>query len=230
MTNEAVVHPSSTPTADAFATLDEAYAFFNERLFGGELPTCLIALHRHRGAYGYFAPKRFEHASGERVVDEIALNPDHFKDRADEKTLSTLVHEMCHLWQEHFGKAKPKRGYHNKEWAAKMDAVGLYPSSTGAPGGRRTGPRVSHFIVERGAFQRACAELMARGIGIQWRSIPNSDLVKKSKKPTKYECPECGAAVRGKSGYLISCRECERSMDPVDPDHTDEPELPYAPR
>jgi len=35
-------------------TFEHAYAFFNEQLFGGELPECMVVLHRKRGARGYF--------------------------------------------------------------------------------------------------------------------------------------------------------------------------------
>src|SRR5262249_57307599 len=40
-----------------------------------------------------------------------------------------LVHEMVHVWQEQYGHPA-SRGYHNKQWAAKMKAVGLQPSGT----------------------------------------------------------------------------------------------------
>jgi predicted SprT family Zn-dependent metalloprotease len=43
-----------------------------------------------------------------------------------------MTNEMAHLEQHHFG--KPSRsGYHNKEWAGMMKAVGLIPSDTAAP-------------------------------------------------------------------------------------------------
>ena len=35
------------------------------------------------------------------------------------------------------------RGYHNKEWAAKMKAIGLMPSNSGAVGGKETGQQMS---------------------------------------------------------------------------------------
>jgi hypothetical protein len=44
--------------------------------------------------------------------------------------LSTLVHEMVHVWQETYGNPS-RRGYHNRQWAEKMREVGLQPSSTG---------------------------------------------------------------------------------------------------
>jgi hypothetical protein len=42
-----------TPTSESYSELDRAYAFFNKRLFAGELPPCLITLHRHPKARGY---------------------------------------------------------------------------------------------------------------------------------------------------------------------------------
>ena len=101
------------PTRTTYQGLTEAYDFFNERLFGGRLPRCLITMQRQKGAYGYFAGKRFGSRDGKEITDEIALNPAHFKNRTTEESLSTLAHEMCHLEQEHFGKPS-RRSYHNK--------------------------------------------------------------------------------------------------------------------
>lgn len=71
------------------------------------------------------------------------------------------VRKTAHLWQHHFG--KPSRaGYHNKEWAAKMLAIGLYPSDTGRPGGKETGQSCSHYIVESGPYALTFAELAAQ--------------------------------------------------------------------
>ena len=113
-------------------------------------------MQRHKGAYGYFSGERFASAGNpSEITDEIALNPTHFATRSPAAVLSTLAHEMAHLWQYHFG--KPSRtGYHNKEWAAKMREIGLIPSDTGEPGGKETGQRVTHYPEEGGAFACAC--------------------------------------------------------------------------
>ena len=96
------------------------------------------------------------------MTDEIALNPAHFAGRTPAEMLSTLVHEMAHLWQHHFG--KPSRsGYHNKEWAAKMREIGLIPTDTGQPGGKDTGQKVTHNIEEGGRFDQACTAFLATG-------------------------------------------------------------------
>jgi hypothetical protein len=127
-----------TPTAGTYRTFNEAFAFFNETLFGAELPDVLITMQRSKRSRGYFSARRFAHRRGTEIVDEIALNPAAMQDRSDKQIASTLVHEMAHLWQQHFGKPG-RRGYHNKQWAAKMDELGLTPSHTGEPGGKRTG-------------------------------------------------------------------------------------------
>jgi hypothetical protein len=60
-----------------YASLDAAYKHFNRHLFGGLLPSCIITLQRHKGAYGYFVAARMvELDDGEdRAVDEIAVDP-----------------------------------------------------------------------------------------------------------------------------------------------------------
>jgi hypothetical protein len=116
---------------------------------------------------GYFAHERFENRADQSTTDEIALNPKHILQRPPEATLSTLVHEMVHLRQHHFG--NPGRGrYHNKQWGDMMSAIGLEPSSTGKPGGKRTGDRVSHWIVAGGPFDVACKAFLAKQDGLLW--------------------------------------------------------------
>src|SRR5712691_4050329 len=158
----------STPTEQAYSELQHAYDVFNTRLFAGQLPPCLITMQRKNRTYGYFSGERWNDQAG-AITDEIALNPAHFATRSTEAVVSTLAHEMVHLWQHHCG--KPSRsGYHNKEWAAKMEAIGLVPSDTGAPGGKRTGQHMSHYVQEDGPFQRAYLDLAGKdGAIISWR-------------------------------------------------------------
>src|SRR5262245_32979605 len=87
-----------------YTSLDAAYDHFNRALFGGALPPCLITMQRRRGSYGYFSGGRFARlAAAAEVTDEIALNPATFARRTPREILSTLVHEMVHLWQHHCG-------------------------------------------------------------------------------------------------------------------------------
>jgi hypothetical protein len=205
---------TTNPTQQTYDGLTAAYAFFNGRLFAGKLPACLITMQRQNKAYGYFAGARFGTRDGREITDEIALNPSHFKARTTEESLSTLVHEMVHLWQHHFG--KPSRaGYHNKEWAAMMKTVGLTPSDTAAPGGREIGQRVSHYIAAGGAFERACAALRKSGVELRYVELWDDEAARKKKaaSKTRYTCPDCGLNAWAKPGVQLVCGDCETALE-----------------
>lgn len=157
---------SPAPTHQTYAELQQAYEHFNQALFDGQLPNCLITLQREKRSMGYFSSRRFADVKG-NFTDEIALNPTFFAVVPLLETMQTLVHEMCHLWQFHFG--KPGRGrYHNDEWARKMESIGLMPSSTGVPGGARTGERIADYALQDGRFLAACAALLTKSFCLTW--------------------------------------------------------------
>ena len=205
-----------TPTAATYTEFDRAYAYFNQKLFAGLLPACVITMQRHKKAYGYFWGNTWTDAKGESVTDEIAMNPDAFRDRATAETLSTLVHEMCHLQQHHVGKPS-RNGYHNKEWARMMEAVGLIPSDTAAEGGKRTGQKVSHYIEPGGPFDQACKALLKDGFTVPWMALTGSGdeetRRKKAASKTKYACPSCDLQVWGKPEIKVICGACEALLE-----------------
>ena len=154
-------HPKiERPTLEAYSELEKAYDFFNKRLFNGILPPCLVTLQREKQCYGYFSEERFVSLTRDGVfVDEIAMNPAYFSVSPITTIMQVLVHEMCHLWQAHFG--SPGRGrYHNHQWADKMEEIGLMPSSTGKPGWKKVGDRVADYPIQGGRFMAACESLI----------------------------------------------------------------------
>lgn len=209
---------SVRPTREAYDPLQEAYDYFNGRLFKDSLPNCVITLKRHHRSLGFFAGDRFTKCDG-KTSDEIAMNPLHFHERSLAETLSTLVHEMVHLWQHHHG--KPSRPpYHNRQWAEKMKETGLYPSNTGMEGGKETGDRMSHYILPEGSFGIAYAGLERRGFALIWAELStetskkksggNADPSKpepKSGKRIKYTCPACGANAWARHEAKLGCFE-----------------------
>lgn len=153
-------------TGEVYPELQAAYDHFNTRLFASILPPCLITLNRAKRTKGYFSPGRFVRHDGQ-ITHEIAMNPAYFACCPIKDTLSTLVHEQVHLWQEAHG-TPSRRGYHNAEWAAMAKAVGLHPSDTGAPGGKTVGEHMDHFIIEGGVFDRAADELLSASFRLSW--------------------------------------------------------------
>lgn len=219
----------ATVTVSQFQTLSDLFDFYNAEIFNNQLPDCLVNLSRHNGSHGFYAAGRWKSLEKE-IVHEISINPDTMY-RPDVQWHSTLVHEMVHHWQQIFG--KPSRtAYHNKEWANKMEAVGLMPSTTGQPGGKRTGQSVTHYVIEGGLFDKAFSMLSFEAKkSLKLKYLPNihmsvtkgpesaegedssgegegEEKVKKAGKKFKYSCG-CGNNVWGKSGLNITCQECE---------------------
>jgi hypothetical protein len=147
---------------------------------------------------------------------EIILHPAQFAERSAQEVLSTLAHEMTHLWQHHFG--KPSRmGYHNREWADKMTAIGLCPSNTGEAGGKRTGQRMSHYVIAGSAFDQASTDLLAQGVAASWRdwavaSQANGPEPKKHASRCKYTCILCGLNAWAKPNISLYCGACELEL------------------
>lgn len=205
------------PTTETYSALQAAYEHFNRELFGAALPECLITLQRkEKRMYGYFWGQRFEEIGGTQKTDEIAMNPQHFGQRSIEEVLSTLVHEMVHQWQAHAG-TPPRKSYHDREWAAKMESVGLMPSDTGKPGGRKTGQRMSHYIMAGGPFATVCAALLSDGFRLAWGEIvadlgDDSGGGKGKATRVKFTCPSCGANAWGRPDLKLLCGICVLPM------------------
>ena len=215
------------PTDDTFNLLQEAYDFFNETLFGDQLPPCLILLHRKTGTHGYYWPEQFRAISNEnQKLDEIALNPATL-DRGDRLVLSTLVHEMVHLWQRHFGKPS-RNGYHNRQWAKEMRRVGLMPTDTGEVGGKQTGQSVTHYILDNGSYDVAFERWSKHSRSILWtgedyrlallsgkrKSVTRSGKQSERKiSKQKFSCPECQQNAWAKPSANSVCGDCYLKME-----------------
>lgn len=158
--------PSDDPTGELYPELQQAYQFFNERLFAGQLPYVLITLQRKHSSEAYWSPSRFSTVSG-ALTGELAMNPRYLAVRSPTEILSVLVHEQAHVWQTYFGKPG-RRGYHNRQWADKMKEIGLYPSSTDSIGGDETGEHMGHYIIDGGPFEIAAKALIDSGFVITW--------------------------------------------------------------
>lgn len=199
---------TDTITQAQYRAFQQAYDFFNEHLFQGTLPNVLVTLQRHGKARGYFSANRFTGRSETVTAHELAMNPDTFTGRTDEEILSTLAHEMAHVWQQTHGK-KPTRGYHDRQWAAKMKEIGLMPSTTGEPRAKETGQHVTHYIMPGGPYAVSCAKLEATGFRLDWQSAPAGKQAKAKKaSKTKFTCPECGQNAWAKSDALLMCAVC----------------------
>lgn len=197
-------------TKEIYSELTKAYDYFNDTLFAGKLPRCIIVLHRKRNCAGYFWSEKWENGNKEHA-DELALNPDVLKTATLIDTLDTLVHEMCHVEQAHFGKPS-RNGYHNKEWGGMMRAVGLIPSDTGKEGGKATGQRMTDYPEKGGLFMLAADAFIESGFNLDWFSNAAPKAPKGKSSKTKFTCPECEVNAWGKPDLEIECGPCQREM------------------
>lgn len=224
-----------TPTEEQFQSLNRAYRYFNEKLFDGKLPDCILNFSRKRNTHGFLAPNRWRRVEEQEYsTHEISLTPLTLY-RSPIEVFSTLVHEQAHLWQWEFG-SPSRSGYHNREWADKMEELGLMPTDTGKEGGKRTGQKMTHMIIEGGAYQKVFNEmpeeyllpfaslegdlfrsLINGGSGTNGKDDPRTKRLKKLRPPsrnkTKYSCPSCRVNVWGKPQLKIVCGDCETSFE-----------------
>jgi hypothetical protein len=206
------IETPSTQTYDRitpieYSGLQTAYDHFSVELFGDTLPDVFITYQRKANSHGYFSPDRFAARVGTFGKHELALNPDCFINETDEQICQTLAHEMTHVWQQAFGMPS-KRGYHNKEWAAKMKSIGLQPSNTGMVGGKETGQKMSDYIIPGGLFDKSFAKLAATGWKLNLQSAHRPGAQGGASGKTKFTCTKCGQNAWGKPELAIICELC----------------------
>lgn len=198
------------PTMQQYGGFQKAYDYFNETLFNSELSPCILTFNKkNKKTMGYFSANKW--ITKEQKTHEICLCRD-FLDAPLKEIFSTLVHEMCHQWQQEFG--KPSRsGYHNTQWADKMEEVGLKSievSKEGIPTGNRIGQSCSDEIIENGPFIKAF-EIMPEEIQIPWKVIPDLTAKKAKTNKIKYVCG-CNNKVWGKPKLEIVCVKCSKQF------------------
>lgn len=200
---------TASPSAQAHAQFGVAYNYFNRVLFNSELPMCFIILQRKKGTYGYFTyDKTFISRSSDQQAHELSMNPDGFYGRTDKDILSTLVHEMAHCWQQHYG-SPSRNGYHNKEWAQKMNEIGLHPTDDGTPHGKQTGQRMTHIIIPGGLFDQVVDRLLGEGFKLDWESHYVHPSREATNLKIKYSC-KCGQNIWAKPGIRAVCEMCNQ--------------------
>jgi predicted fused transcriptional regulator/phosphomethylpyrimidine kinase len=86
-----------------------------------------------------------------------------------------------------------------------MERVGLMPSDTGAPGGKRTGQRMTHYVAEDGPFARAFA---ARAFAVPYFDRASESAVTRGKRKVAYTCEVCEDKVWGNPEVLPHCGKC----------------------
>lgn len=166
-----------------------------------EVPPVPLRLARLRlNCLGHFRPGHNDFG----LRNEIAVDTNHLVSclRADEwwQVLATLLHEQLHFWQQLRG-SPPKPGpgnYHNAQYQAKAEGLGLLVSNRGVHQGYDTDGPFWTLLQERGV----------RVPGIPPRG--RRDREKKGSKLKKWSC-ECVPPVNVRvaiAPFLAVCLHC----------------------
>lgn len=198
-----------SPTLSTYSALEQAFDHFNRELFDARLPPCLLTLRSSPRTYGYLHRRRFVNVGGAEI-DELGINPGYFAIQSPEEVLSTLVHEMVHHWQHHCG-TPSKSLPHNREWAEKMQGIGLMPSHTGLPGGKRTGRRMNDYIIPEGRFIQSCTRLIEAGFKLPWLDSHVSESPEKTRQ-RREALAASGLAVIGSESPLALASSQGRAL------------------
>lgn len=227
---------TSNPSYKFYGLFQYIFDYYNEGLFDGKLKDCLLVITRKKNVFGHYSYKRWYNES-DKETDELALNPQMFAKFPLIEICQTMVHEMVHGWQFHCG--KPSRsGYHNKQFAEKMIEVGLMPSDTGKPGGKKTGQKMADYPIEGGRFLELSKILMEDDIFSELFLEVNPQLMEmidpdvslfeqlsaitlaqpqgastSTKTKIKYSC-KC-SNIWGKPGLSLHCNSCNEDFEEI---------------
>ncbi len=194
------------PTQTQFSAYQQLFDYFNRTLFDNSLADCMLSFSRRRSSsHTLFTAEQWREKAGP-ATPEISLNLKQLSADKPIEVMALLVRQMVHLWQQRYG-SPSRNGYFNRKWAEKMELIGLMPSDTGLPGGRRTGQGIQHYIKVEGRFAKAFREMPPAYL---WPFLPTAftkNAKSKYSQKMMYQCIGCGTKVWGKGGIGLVC-EC----------------------
>jgi hypothetical protein len=192
------------------ATMDlcqSVYDHFNQRLHGGLLHGAQFSFQPLRKSLSKFKAAQVIDDQ-DQFHDQIILCSNQLMSVDPLKILAAIDDAMISQGQYINGKTG-RDNYRNRERAEMAKEIGLYPSSTGAEGGKEIGDCISYYIIEGSSFQQAAQELLAGGFKMAWEEIKPKPKGNESKsgKRVKYICPLEGCKVNALSHHdaTIDC-------------------------
>lgn len=196
--------------AEMQAALQAAFNAINRDFYGGELEKVIITVKegKKKAAFGWIeTAKNWKQNGVER--HEINISADYIGERTVVQTITTLMHEMVHLYNLQNGIKDTTRSglYHNKKFKETAEAHGLQVEQASDIGWSLTTatPQTKKWIEENvpiksfGVYKQV-AEKDPKGGG------------KSKQSSRKYVCPKCGLIARLTKDANIMCVDCKQVM------------------
>lgn len=196
--------------------LEKMYRELNKDKFNGELEEPVITIQSTPRAYGHVTVGKVWQVEKQDTEYRYELNIGAGTlDRPIENVVSTLLHEMVHIYHLQNGIQDCSRGgtYHNKKFKEKAESIGLIIDYDKKIGWSITSPseELIEYIISKDwqdiriNRNEYCG---LAGTGKTGKGTSSGDTGKKASSTRKYICPCCGASVRATRTLSIVCGEC----------------------
>ncbi|QDV37719.1 hypothetical protein [Tautonia plasticadhaerens] len=205
----------TAPTIEQFSAYNEAFDYFNKRLFDGRLGPAMLSIARKGRSKGYFTPRKWRNKAGEQV-HEIAISPDLIAEGLD-ATMAQVVALMGRQlrWQEAIEAGDEKaastaaRGYADARQCEIWLELGLLPM--GKDGGRTRGGWNLDVEVVLECEADMAIEAVPKKAMLPWEAVAGGqpegdDEPRRKTGRLKYTCPICEAHVLGRPGLEVRCK------------------------
>lgn len=210
--------------------LERAYGVLNKHYFEDKLPEVVITIQSSQKAYGHITVGKVWMDSWD-IYHEINLSAEHL-DRPVANVISTLMHEMCHLYamENNIKDTSNNYRYHNKHFKEIAEQRDLKISYHDSIGWSVTEPteKLLETIVKYGLdvqmeYVRMGENGWSGGNGDDGNGDDGSDgnglngkRPKKKSNTRKYMCPACHNSVRATKDVNILCMDCNMQMVKVE--------------
>jgi rubrerythrin len=187
--------------------LERLFRQLNTLYFNDKLPRPIITVQSSgkRPAFGWCSNDKRWHENGKTpAYYEINISAEYLT-RSDAEIVTTLLHEMVHLYCSVNGIKDTSRSgtYHNERYKAVAEAHGLIITKNDKYGWHDSTLQESSVLdilkVNSQVFKVA-------------RQAAQTKTGGKKSSSRKYICPECGMTVRATKEVNIVCGDCQEPM------------------
>ena len=214
-----------TKTSRLAGQLEKMFHLLNQDMFGGQLEQPVITIQSTPRAFGHYSVSKVWTVSGEEQRHEINIAAGTL-DREIEYTTATLLHEMCHMFNDTVLHVQDcsgsSRAYHNKQFKETAESVGLIVTRSEKYGWAHTAPGDSllewlldHMdsINEIRINRNEPGGIRIIGGGNAASSGTGVNLIGTSRPHNyRYECPCCHAIARAGRPLRLICADCMQPM------------------
>lgn len=207
----------------AAAYLNKIFDLLNDRYFENTLSRPIITIQSTPKAYGHYTLFDAWSINGEQGMREINIGAGTLS-RPIENIVATLLHEMCHYYNDMNGIKDCSRGstYHNKNFQKAAIERDLLVEHHNTYGWSITSPSdaliefcLDNDLTEIRLSRNDFESIHISGTGTHSGTFTVGGGIQKKSSTRKYLCPCCGMSVRATKVVNIACLDCNQQLQLV---------------